>query len=144
MTKGRLLRIQRAMDHRRLAKMEEGITQQLARIRHLATTAHDTTEAEAELWTLRQAHDALVQQRRGDNSGTSPRPASPADELEVAQKHIARQEEAIRHLAAAGHSTALAEKRLSALRRSLDAMLERRRANAERQAGSDTASPSST
>jgi Tfp pilus assembly protein FimT len=53
--------------------------------------------------------------------------------LEDVRERIARQEQVIAHLAANGRSTILAEKRLASLRHALDAMLQRRRARAERQ-----------
>ncbi len=62
--------------------------------------------------------------------------------LEEVRERLARQEQVIAHLAASGHSTIPAEKRLAALHRSLDAMLERRRGVAERQRNAlFTASP---
>jgi hypothetical protein len=51
--------------------------------------------------------------------------------LENTRERILRQEQSIAHLAADGRSTVLAEKRLVAMRRALDALLERRRSRAE-------------
>ena len=53
--------------------------------------------------------------------------------IEEVRARFARQEQAIAHLAANGHSTALAEKRLMRRRQALDTLLERRKGEAEAQ-----------
>jgi hypothetical protein len=70
-TKGTYARLQRAQDACRLAEIEERIAQQLSLIRHLATRrGRDTSHAESLLWTLRQAHGALIAQRQANMTGT--------------------------------------------------------------------------
>ena len=61
---GKYTKWHRVMEDRRLAEIEERIAQQLALIKYLAMSAHDTSQAEDLLWTLRQARNAAIEQRQ--------------------------------------------------------------------------------